>query len=87
MILEKFTFSVAFNLRKQNLTDFSFISLTQNFGLRLYQFVSLSISHHKGILNKHLGKNFFEENRKTVFLWRFEYRRRRLNSNKESHWL
>ena len=33
MILEKFAFSFAFNLRKQNVTDFSFISLTQNFVL------------------------------------------------------
>ena len=31
MILEKFAFSFAFDLRKQNVTDFSFISLTQNF--------------------------------------------------------
>ena len=30
MMLEKFSFSFAFNLRKQNATDFSFISLTQN---------------------------------------------------------
>ena len=43
-----------FNLRKQNLRDFSFKSLTQNFVLCLYQFVSLSISRHKGILNKYL---------------------------------
>ena len=28
MILEKFTFSFAFNLKKQNVSDFSFISLT-----------------------------------------------------------
>ena len=44
-------------------------------------------SHHEGILNKHLRKNLFEENRMPVFLLRFEYRSRRLNSNKESHWL
>ena len=31
MILKKFTFFFAFNLRKQNVTDFSFISVTQNF--------------------------------------------------------
>ena len=36
MILEKFAFAFAFNLRKQNVTDFSFISLTQNFVLHLY---------------------------------------------------
>ena len=60
MILEKFVFSFAFNLRKQNLTDFSLISLTQNSVLCLS--VSLSILRHKGILNKHLGKNLFEEN-------------------------
>ena len=30
MILEKFAFSFAFNLKKQNVTDFSFIFLTQN---------------------------------------------------------
>ena len=35
MILEKFAFSFAFNLRKQYVTDFSFISLTQNFVLCL----------------------------------------------------
>ena len=38
-------------------------------------------------LSKHLSKNFFAENRMPVFLWRFEYRRKRLNSIKESHWL
>ena len=139
MILEKFVFSFAFNLRKQNVTDFSFISLTQTlrFAFKLllagtvrfsisYQLwlirqwllinasclclvpslifsptksvwkccfhfkflleikkqeVALSISRHKGISNKHLGKNFFYENRIPIFLWRFEYRRRRLNSN------
>ena len=74
MILEKFAFSIAFNLRKQNLTNFSFISFTQNVVLCLYQFASLPISRHKGILKKHLGKNFFEENRMAVFLWRFEYK-------------
>ena len=77
MILEKFAFSFAFNLRKQNLTFFSFVSLIQNFVLL----------RHKGILNKHMGKNFFAENRMAVFFWRFEYRRRRLNSKMESHWL
>ena len=46
-----------------------------------------SISHHKGILNKNLCKNFFETNQMPVFLWRFEYGRRRVNSNNESHWL
>ena len=46
-----------------------------------------SISHHKGILNKHLCKNLFEKNRMPAFLWRFEYERRILNSNNESHWL
>ena len=35
MILEKFAFSFAFDLRKQNTTDFSFISLTQTFVLCL----------------------------------------------------
>ena len=49
MVLEKFAFFLCFNLRK-NLTDFYFISLTQNFVLCLCQFVSLSISRHKGIL-------------------------------------
>ena len=49
--------------------------------------MALSISRHEGILNKHLCKNFSEENRMPVFLLRFEYRRRRLNFNKESHWL
>ena len=49
--------------------------------------MALSISRHEGILNKHLCKNFFEENRMPVFLLRFECRRRSLNSNKESHWL
>ena len=34
MILEKFVFSFVFNLRKQNVTDFSFIFLTQGFVLR-----------------------------------------------------
>ena len=33
MTLEKFAFSFAINLRKQNETDFSFTSLTQNFVL------------------------------------------------------
>ena len=51
-----------------------------------YEAVS-SISRHKGILNKHLCKNFFEKYRMPVFLWRFEYKRRRLNSNNETHWL
>ena len=32
--LEKFAFFFAFNLRKQNATDFSFTPLTQNFALR-----------------------------------------------------
>ena len=45
----------------------------------------LPISRDKGILNKLLCKNLFEENRMPVFLWRFEYRRGRLNSKKESH--
>ena len=40
---------------------------------------------HKGILNKYFCNNFFEKNLMPVFLWRFEYGRRRLNSNKESH--
>ena len=31
MILDKFAFSFVFNLRKQNATDFSFISFTQTF--------------------------------------------------------
>ena len=35
MILDKFAFSFAFNIRKQNVTDFSSISLTQNFVLCL----------------------------------------------------
>ena len=35
MILEKFAFSFAFNLRKQNVIDFSFISFTQKFVLCL----------------------------------------------------
>ena len=35
MILEKFAFSFAPNLRKQNVTDFSFISFIQNFVLCL----------------------------------------------------
>ena len=39
------------------------------------QEVALSISRHKGILNKHLYNNV------CIFLWRFEHRRRRLNSN------
>ena len=34
-------------------------------------------SRHKGILIKHLCKNFLEKNRVPVFLWRFEYGRRR----------
>ena len=46
-----------------------------------------SISYHKGILNKHLCENFFEKNEMSVSLWRFEYGRRRLNSNNESQWL
>ena len=45
----------------------------------------LSISRHERILNKQLCKSFFEENRMPVFLLRLERRRRRLNSNKESH--
>ena len=48
--------------------------------------MALSISCHKGILNKHFCKNLFEKNRMPVFLWRFEYGRRRLNSNNVSHW-
>ena len=32
-------------------------------------------------------KNFFENNRMPVYLWRFEYGRRRINFNNESHWL
>ena len=117
MILEKLDFSFALNLRKQKVTDFSFISLTHNLVLCLQittdrrckffhivstmayqtmtspppwylappnshtqtliipesiimkcfrllleiknQEVSLSISRHKGILNKHLCKNSF----------------------------
>ena len=35
MILEKFTVSFAFNLRKESVTDFSFIFLTENFVLCL----------------------------------------------------
>ena len=35
MILKKFAFYFAFDLRKQNVTDFSFISSTQNFALCL----------------------------------------------------
>ena len=35
MIWKKFSFLFAFNLRKRNITDFSFISLTQNFVLCL----------------------------------------------------
>ena len=35
LILEKFAFSFAFDLRKQNETDFSFMSLAQNFILCL----------------------------------------------------
>ena len=46
-----------------------------------------SILRHKGILNKHLWENFFTKNRMPVFLWRFKFGRRRLNSNNESHWL
>ena len=34
VILDKIAFSFAFNLRKQNVTDFSLISLTQNLVLR-----------------------------------------------------
>ena len=33
---------------------------------------------NKGILNKHLYKKFFWENWVPIFLWRLEYRRRRL---------
>ena len=36
MILEKFVFSFAFNLRKPKCNRFSFIFLTQNFALCLY---------------------------------------------------
>ena len=35
MILEKLAVSFAFNLRRQHVTDFSFISLNQKFVLRL----------------------------------------------------
>ena len=35
MIFERFAFYFAFDLRKQNVTDFSFISSTQNFALCL----------------------------------------------------
>ena len=45
------------------------------------------ILRHKVILNKHLCKNFFEKSRMPIFLWRFEYGRRRLNSDYETHWL
>ena len=48
---------------------------------------SIINSRHKGILCKHLRKNFFEKNLMSVFLWRFEYGRRRQNSNNESHCL
>ena len=34
MILKKFAFSFAFNLRKQNVTDFTFTSFKQNFVMR-----------------------------------------------------
>ena len=34
MILKKFAFSFTFNLRKQNVTDFSLTTLAQNFVLR-----------------------------------------------------
>ena len=38
MILVKFAFSFAFNLRKQNIADFSFIFLTQNFMMFLLNY-------------------------------------------------
>ena len=44
-------------------------------------------SRHKGILNRHLCKNFFEKSRMPVIFWIFKYGRKRLSSNKESHWL
>ena len=59
------------------------MSVTQNFVIMPLPIFVVINSRHKGILSKDLGKNFFEENR----MWRFEYKRRRLNSNKESHWL
>ena len=44
MILEKFAFSFAFNLKKQNKTDFPFISLTQNFVLSFKLLLPSSVS-------------------------------------------
>ena len=41
--------------------------------------MALSISHHKIILNKYLCKKI--ESLLFLCVWRFEYRRRRLNSN------
>ena len=48
--------------------------------------VESSISRQKRILNKHFCKNFFEKNLMLVFLWRFEYGRRTLNSDNEHRW-
>ena len=56
-------------------------------GNAIFTSLASSILRHEGVLNKRLCKNFFEKNRMPVFLWRFEYGRRRLNSNNESHWL
>ena len=48
MILEKFAFSFAFNLKKQNVTDFSFIFLTQNCVVPLnYYWQALQVSPHR----------------------------------------
>ena len=48
--------------------------------------VESSISRQKRILNKHFCKNFFEKSLMLVFLWRFEYGRRTLNSDNEHRW-
>ena len=57
------------------------------YGNAVFSPLASSISRHEGILNKRSCKNFFEKNGMPVFLWRFQYGRRRLNSNNESHWL
>ena len=58
MILEKFAFSFAFNIRKRNVVDFSFISLTQNLGcvfkLLLPGTVSFSTSYQRWIIRQWL---------------------------------
>ena len=41
----------------------------------------LPISSNKGILNKHLCMKSLLRKSNACFLWRFKYRRRRLNSN------